>query len=339
MRDLTVSIINHNSVAPLQKCLDSLLPNLNGLETKVYVVDNLCEERAGPMLAKLYPQVEVIGNTQTLGFGANHNQVLKRCQQETRYVLLLNPDTVLPPRVISRLLDFMRTHPEAAAVSPGIEDEHGQPVPTPRRAIHTARDLWLLTTYISNTPRAQGAIEKVVTRWRRSVTARLSAKADSGEAPATNNGMAGEAREVIRGTALLINAQALASTGLFDEDFFLYFEEYDWCFRARQAGWQVFNLPAVVITHVGGHSTFQRNYFKYFLILIDSWLLFYGKQGGWGRRSTLVAWLTLVALINWGRWSALWPAPAEARTSRRQWREFSTSLLRQLWKQPARAAR
>src|SRR5262249_17800997 len=142
---------------------------------------------------------------------------------------------------------------------------------------------------------------------------------------------------VVRGTALLINTQALAAAGLFDERFFLYFEEYDWCFRARAAGWQVYLLPAAGIRHVGGHSTFQRDYFKYFLILTESWLWFYRKHGGWLRRTTLAAWLSLVALFNWGRWALPWPAPAPRRASRRKWRDFSLTLLRRLWRDPARA--
>jgi GT2 family glycosyltransferase len=335
--DLTVSIINHNSVEPLRGCLDSLLPNLSAVQAKIFVVDNLCAERAEPMLAREYPQVEVISNTQTLGFGANHNQVLRRCQTESRYVLLLNPDTRLPPDLISRLIAFMETEPHAAAVSPGIQDEQGQMVQTPRRAIHLARDLWLLTTYISNAPGPQRALERMVAWWRALRRTQVQAPAPANRP--TPDLVGGEAREVIRGTALLINTQALANTGLFDEDFFLYFEEYDWCFRARAAGWQVYLLPEAIIRHVGGHSTFQRDYFKYFLILIESWLRFYRKHGGGLRRAVLTAWLSSVAVFNFIRWSLPWPGSNEQRQTRKQWRDFSITLLRQLWREPARAAR
>ncbi len=325
MLDVTVSIVNHNSVEPLRVCLASVVENLAGLAGEIQVVDNACAEQAAAMLRAEFPAVRVISNTRVLGFGANHNQVLRRCLARSRYVLVLNPDTRLPPGLVPQLVAHMDEHPRAAVVSPSNVEPDGQVTPLPQRMIHLSRDLVMLAIYISDWPGALAWLKRA--NARRKTLGRRPGAAPAAQPPET--AAQWQTGEVVWGAAMLLRSQAIEVVGLFDEAFFLYFDEYDWCRRAWRLGWENHWLPNLRIFHEGGHSTNRRDYYHYFQIRVESWLKFYLKHGGRLRHAILAGWVRLVIGLNLAR-LALAASGGANSPELKTHREFLVSLRARL---------
>ncbi len=340
--DLIVSIVNHNSVEALRECLPTVLASLDGLRAEVWVVDNACAERAAPVVRAEFPQVRVLENEAVLGFGANHNQVMRRALDRSRYVFVLNPDTRLPPDALRRMVASLDAHPRTGMLGVSVAYEDGRVQPLPREVIHLPRDLLMLTVYISHWPGLLTWLERANQRRKRR-PAGPTAPSDSGMVEAAaeaNTGVTAAEAEaapsgVVSGAAMMLRSAAVREVGFFDEAFFLYFEEYDWCYRARRAGWEVRSLPGVEIIHTGGRSTSRHDYYYYFMVRLESWVRFYQKHGGPVRWRVLAGWMRALAGLNLARLAAaraLGQAHAEAQQPRRE-------FLYRLMRSGARAAR
>jgi len=327
--DLIVSIVNHDSVEALRECLPTVLANLDGLRAEVWVVDNACAERAGPMVRAEFPQVRVLENDAVLGFGANHNQVIRRALDRSRYVFSLNPDTRLPPDALRRMVAALDANPRTGMLGVSVAYEDGRVQPLPREVIHLPRDLLMLTVYISHWPRLLRWLERANQRRKEHAVVETPA---AHEPASALTGPAAEAEgtpsRVVSGAAMMLRSAAVRDVGLFDEAFFLYFEEYDWCYRARQAGWEVRSLPGVEIVHAGGRSTSRHDYYYYFMIRLESWVRFYQKHGGHLRWRVLAGWMRALAGLNLARLAAARALGRERGEPQRTQREFLRRLLR-----------
>ena len=180
------------------------------------------------MAANDFPGVRLIRNAANLGFGRANNQGIALAQG--RYILLLNSDTVLPPGALVRLLDFMETHPQAAACSPRLLLPDGRAQPY-----------------------AFGSDPSLGYLLRRGVNRLVFKRALHNWATAVSQPV-----DWVSGACLLLRRNALQHVGGFDETLFMYFEDVDLCLRLRQAGWQVWYHPQVGITHLGGQSLKQN---------------------------------------------------------------------------------
>jgi GT2 family glycosyltransferase len=325
---LTVSVVNHNSTEPLRKCLESVLYDVQGISSEVYVVDNLCEDRAAGMLAKGFPSVRVLQNSKVLGFSANHNQVLKRAQG--RYILVLNPDTLLPPGAIEYMIAFMEKHPSVAVCGPRLVDLEGNWTPPPKRVIDLARDVLLLSLYISN---AQPDFVGRLQSFRRRIAGFFQCQKGSVARVDSDSDLEKELQphpcEVISGACMFFRASAIQDVGMFDERFFLYKEELDWCLRARKHKWEIYFLPEVSVLHIGGHST-RPQYLKYLGIFVQSYLAFYEKHRGTVAKNLLRVTLTLVTVLNLLRWSVMCILDPTRQRELDPWRRFMVALLKQI---------
>lgn len=341
--DLIVSIVNHNSVEALRECLPTVLTNLDGLRAEVWVVDNACAERAAPMLRAEFQPVRVLANDAVLGFGANHNQVIRRALDRSRYIFVLNPDTRLPPDALRRMAASLDAHPRTGMLGVSVVYEDGRGQPLPREVIHLPRDLVMLTVYISHWPGLLAWLDRANQRRKRRRQADPGEQSDRGVEDAATGGSAGETAagtqtpepapppthsRVISGAAMMLRSAAVREVGLFDEAFFLYFEEYDWCYRARQAGWEVRSVPGVEIIHAGGRSTSRHDYYHYFMIRLESWVRFYQKHGGPVRWRVLAAWMRVLAGLNLARLAAAAALGRDRAGAQRPQREFLAQLLR-----------
>lgn len=136
---------------------------------------------------------------------------------------------------------------------------------------------------------------------------------------------------VISGACMFFRTRALCEVGLFDERFFLYKEENDWCLRAKQKGWQIYYLPQITVLHSGGVST-RKQYHQYLNIFIQSSISFYHKHSGPIVAIFLQCTLTLVGLINIFRWSLLISFFPKKNNWCSSWIIFTRHLLVDLWK-------
>ena len=231
--DLSVCLVSWNVWADLRACLLSLREN-PGLRLQILVVDNASADDTVGHLRREFPEVELIVNAENRGFAAASNQALAAA--EGRYLLLLNPDTVVPPRGLEELVAFADRHPEAGIVGPQLRYPDGslqfsaRHFPTISAALF--RNTWLGRRF----PRARALQQYLMTDWDHT-----------------------EVREVdwVSGAALLIRREAYAQLGPLDERFFWGSEDVDYCWRAHQAGWKVLYTPSPRIIHAVGRSSDQ----------------------------------------------------------------------------------
>ncbi|HZO87533.1 MAG TPA: glycosyltransferase family 2 protein [Chthonomonadaceae bacterium] len=228
--DVTVSIVNTNNCALLEKCLESLFEQTSpALSMEVYLVDNVSTDGSREMVRARFPAVRLIGNERREGFGANHNKVLR--VGRGRYFLVLNEDTVILDRAIEKLVAFADRHPEAGIVGPKTFNPDGTLQDTCVRFPTLLRQL------------------------RHILFQRYADYCVLSYPPAIHDTAADV--EWLRGSCLLVRREALEQVGLLDERFFIFYEEVDWCYRMRQAGWRNLLCPEAHIIHIG-KQTVQR---------------------------------------------------------------------------------
>ena len=228
--EVAAVVVTYDALPWIEPCLDSL----RGVET--VVVDNGSRDGTADFVRKGYPEVRLI-EAENRGLGAGWNIGLRAT--DSRYVLLLNADAWLVEGALDRLVDFARTRPRAAVLGPRLLNQDG----TLQRSVRGFPTLWRLATeYLFLRKLAPGSM-------------------------ALNGFYAGgfdhdEVREVevVMGACMLVRRDAVDEVGYCDEDYFLFSEETDWCYRFRSAGWEVVFFPGAECVHVRGAAHAGRLY-------------------------------------------------------------------------------
>ncbi len=252
--ELTIIIVNWNTRDLLQQCLQSCYPLLGELDCEIVVVDNASSDGSAEMVRARFPDVHLFVNRANLGFARANNQAMT--VSESRYVLLLNSDTVVLPGEIQKLIAFMNSHPQVGAVGPQLLNPDGsvQPSYGPKPSFY---QMFIDLTGLSSMnqkdyaqpsrPQVTGGVQSV--GW-------------------------------LQGACLMMRREAISQIGLLDEGYFMYTEEVDWCYRAQKAGWSLYHLPEARVIHLGGQSAAQQPTQKR-QQLYRSKLLFVRKHRGW----------------------------------------------------------
>lgn len=314
---LTASIINHNSVEAILKCLESINNNLEGLEAEVFVVDNLCENKAGSLVSASFPFIQIIENDVQMGFGANHNQVIRIARG--KYILVINPDVVLPKDALNTMAKFMDENPNVAVCGPGLVDVDGTPQKLVLNLVKPLKEAILLVCYISNIKPE---------RFTNLFKSRMQHPNKTEGVASNNSKMAAPSPTSplrvpwISGACMFFRRSALEEIGGFDERFFLYFEETDWCLRALNRGKDIYHLPEITATHIGGTST-RPHYHRYLITYLKSAIDFYEKHKGKWVSNLMAGAVRCVAVINWIRWSLAIRFLSGTNQGLRSWVNFS----------------
>ncbi|BCW94751.1 MAG: glycosyltransferase family 2 protein [Fimbriimonadales bacterium] len=229
---LSVCIVNWNTRDLLRACLQSLYRHPPDAPFEVIVVDNASRDGSAAMARAEFPQATLIANAENLGYARGNNQAMERAQGA--YLLLLNPDTEVFPDTLNRALAFLQAHPEAGAIGAKqlFPDGRVQPsvrgFPTPLNLLGEVSGLARLF------PRGLGGYRM------RGFTYDRTAEVDQPMA-----------------TFLMTRRAVVEQVGGMDEAFPLFFNDVDWCYRIKQAGWRIYFVPEVQILHHGGASTRQ----------------------------------------------------------------------------------
>lgn len=226
MIDITVSIVNWNTGDLLSECLKCIEQTGGDLRLQVIVVDNNSNDDSFEKAKLQFGCAEFIKNFGNRGFSAANNQALALAEGE--FFLLLNPDTVLHPGALNRMLSFLRSHPGVGAVGPKLVYGDG--------ALQIGYSGWHLS------PRSLLAGHL---GWKI-----LGKDPLSGIAPDQPTAVAG-----LMGACILLRKTAIDKIGPMDEGFFLVYEEADWCYRLYKSGWTIWYLPDAVVTHFTGQSS------------------------------------------------------------------------------------
>ena len=250
---LSIIIINWNTVNLLIQCLESIPdPSCDSWQNdlEVLVVDNASTDNSVQHVRERFPWVKLIENNENVGFARANNQAIH--QSTGKYILLLNPDTEVKPDALKNLLSFVDEFPEVGAVGPQILNPDGSlqiscyPVPTLKR------ELWRLLHLDAIRPYGVYQMHKWPLDQVRSV-------------------------DVLLGACLLLRREVLEQVGLLDDNYFMYSEEVDLCFRVQKAGWQICWVPDAQIVHYGGQST-QQIATEMFLQLYKGKLQYFRKN-------------------------------------------------------------
>lgn len=250
--DVSVLIVNWNVRDLLADCLTSLYRDQQSFTFEVWLVDNASTDGSVAMLQERFPQVQLIQNADNPGFAQGNLQAYARCSG--RYILMLNPDTLLEPGALNLLYQYLEKHPQTAGVGPDLRNPDGTrqmgcyPFPT------LSRELWRLLHLDRVWSYGVYPVERWDTKSPRSV-------------------------DVVQGACFLLRRTALEQVGFLDPDYYMYTEEVDLCFRLKQAGWGISWLPSARVIHFGGQSTHQAAE-AMFLRLYESKILFFRKHYG-----------------------------------------------------------
>ncbi len=227
MTNLTISIVNYNTGKYLLRCLKSLELDAADINLEVWVVDNASVDNSIELVKKTkftYP-IHFILNDQNLGFGQAHNQVLKNINSEL--VLILNPDVEVKKEDLKILVNYLNKNPDVGAITPEIILSNGKIDLTAHRGLPTP---WASFKYF---------VFK-----------------DDSLYHLTNLDLT-KIHEIdaITGAFLLTRKSVLEKVGLFDEDYFMYAEDIDLCFRIKKAGYKIIYFPEIKVLHHKGIST------------------------------------------------------------------------------------
>jgi len=230
---LSIVIVNYNVKAFLQQALESILKATQAIETEIFVVDNHSVDGSIEMLQSQYPQIQLIQNSENLGFARANNQAIKQSRGE--YVWLLNPDTLVQEDTPQKLIEVMETDQRIGLLGCKILNDDGSLQLACRRSFPTP---WVALTKMLG---LASIFPKSKWFGRYNLTHLDPDKSYEVEA--------------ISGSCMFIRRKALEEVGNLDETFFMYGEDLDWCFRFGKSGWKVYYSPVTSIIHYKGESS------------------------------------------------------------------------------------
>jgi len=212
-----VVLVNWNGGEYTIPCIESLLEG-NIIPNRIVVVDNASRDGSADKIVKAFPGIELIRNSENLGFtGANNMGIARLTEVGCEYIWVLNNDTTIDKQCLSTLKKYLDEHPEAAACSGKILYQE------PERLIWYAG-----STY---------------SRWTVRSRHRGYGEEDRGQYDSTG------AVPFLSGCCMFVRRSALDRIGAFDDHFFAYGEDADWCLRAREAGLRLDYVPGAVVRH------------------------------------------------------------------------------------------
>ena len=235
---LSVLIVNFNAGALLMQCIDALLATPLALE--VIVSDNGSTDTSLAALEARRgqdPRLRIQRNQANLGFAGGHNRALPLARAP--YLLFLNPDCLVGPTTLPRMLDFLDRHPEVGMAGAIIRNPDGSEQRASRRRLP---DPWVGLVRFLHLERLKPEL----------VAAK---RLNLHDEPLPT---APQAVEAISGSLMLVRRQALEDVGPLDEGYFLHCEDLDWFVRFRQAGWPIYLIPDAEARHHQGACSADR---------------------------------------------------------------------------------
>lgn len=252
---LSVIIVNYNVRHFLEQCLHSVVKATGGLNAEIFVVDNDSADGSCQMVREKFPGVKLISNQINLGFSKANNQAIR--QSSGKYVLLLNPDTVVEECTFTRVLDFMEEHEEAGGLGVKMIDGKGKFLPESKRGL----------------PTPAVAFYKISGLSRLFPHSRIFNRYHLGYLDVNKV----HEIEVLSGAFMLLRKSALDLTGLLDEEYFMYGEDIDLSYRLMKNGYKNYYFPGTTIIHYKGEST-RKSSINYVIMFYNAMIIFARKH-------------------------------------------------------------
>jgi len=243
--DLSIIIVNWNTRELLKACLNSIFETARDLKFEVTVIDNASDDRSFEMIEKEFSRVKLIKNNENIGFAKANNQGITASVGE--HILFLNPDTVVKENSLMNMVDALRSNRDIGAIGPVLVNPDGTGQASYGK-FPTVINMLELNILPMNSKRAGTDILKDNRFFE---------------------------VDYVAGACLMTRREIIGQVGDFDERFFAYFEETDFCYRVRNNGWKVVLDNSAEVVHIRGQSLdqlkderleiFYQSLFKYFL--------------------------------------------------------------------------
>lgn len=231
---LSIIIVNWNTKDLLERCLHSIFSTQKKLSFKVIVVDNASTDGSAEMIKKKFPTVFLIENKKNRGFAKANNQAFNFIEN-SKYVLLLNSDTVLLNTTLQVMMEFMDRNPKAGIAAPALRLPDGkfQIVGASHPSLFTAFNYFLFL-YLLSPKVFKGSFidQKKLQKIKNPIKI-----------------------DWVAGTCMLVRKEVIDQTGGLDESYFMYAEDIEWCERIKKRGWEIYYVPSVEIIHHHGASS------------------------------------------------------------------------------------
>lgn len=236
--DLSIIIVNYNTKKLTLECIQSVYESTIPQSFEIIVVDNNSSDGSVEAIQLTFPDVKVIKNAENVGFSKANNQAIK--ESTGRYVLLLNSDTIVNKDTITKIIKFMDSNELIGATGCEVLLPNGELDKACHRGFPTpGASFYYLTGFDKKFPN-----HPKINSYHKNY---LNMK---------------EIHEIdcLVGAFMMVRKSVVDEIGMLDEDFFMYGEDIDWCYRIKQAGWKIYYNPFVSIIHYKGASSKKKPY-------------------------------------------------------------------------------
>ena len=253
--DLSIVIVNYNVKYFLEQCLTSVKNACKNIDNEIIIVDNNSVDGSIKMIHEKFPEVKIIENKENLGFSKANNQAIQIAQG--KYILLLNPDTVVEEETFSKILNFMNSNPDAGGLGVKMIDGKGKFLPESKRGLPTPSVAFYKIFGFSRIfPKS-----KIFGQYHLSYLDKNKVHEVA----------------ILSGAFFMIRKETLLKTGPLDETFFMYGEDIDLSYRIIKAGYKNYYFPLTRIIHYKGEST-KKSSINYVIVFYNAMIIFAKKH-------------------------------------------------------------
>ena len=265
MIDVSILIVHYNTPGLLRQTLKGIFRANPSVVYEVIVVDNNPKSRVQEMVQREFPTVVNILSEENVGFGRGMNKAMEVARG--RYLFVFNPDMILMPGNLEALTQFMDTHPDVGMVGPRLLNPDG----SIQHSVYRFQ-LPLVIAY------RRVPLLRRLSFAKRAVNVYLMAGEDLTKTQDVN---------YVLGAAMFVRREAAEEVGGFDPEFFVYFEDQDWCRRFWSLGWRIVYNPDVSLIHYHRRETAEGGFLRQLLnpltrIQMKSAIYYYKKYKGEG---------------------------------------------------------
>jgi O-antigen biosynthesis protein len=260
---LSVVIVNYNVRHFLEQCLFSVQKAITGLQAEVIVIDNNSSDDSIAWLRPRFPSVVFVANKENTGFAKACNQGMKWAKG--KFILFLNPDTIVPEDCFKKCIAFFDAHADAGALGIKMLDGSGKFLKESKRSF----------------PSPKTSLFKLFGLSRLFPRSKIFSKYHLGNLNENED----HEVDVLAGAFMMVKKEVLDKTGGFDEVFFMYAEDVDLSYRIQKAGYKNYYFSGSSIIHFKGEST-RKGGLNYVRLFYNAMSVFVGKHYGGGKAGT-----------------------------------------------------
>jgi GT2 family glycosyltransferase len=273
--DLSIIIVNYNVKHFLEQCLCSVEKAVAGLDAEVIVVDNHSTDGSVGYLQPAFPNVQFIASKENLGFGKANNLALKLAKG--KFILFLNPDTIVPEDCFAKCISFFDANKDCGALGIKMIDGSGNFLPESKRSFPSVlTSFYKLAGFSSIFPKS-GVFNRYAL----------------GHLDENQN----HEVDVLCGAFMMLTKEAADKTKGFDEDFFMYGEDIDLSYRIQKLGLKNYYFAESCIIHFKGESAGQQG-FKHNKMFYEAMMVFVRKHYGMGKKGVFAVNLKIAILLR-----------------------------------------